>query len=380
MRQSLLSTLFVSAALAAASSGAPQVEPFGQIEGEEVGIRIVAMATEADGATTEVGSAGSTLPVGGSGASTVMAGEYGPDGRAKASLCMSLTGSGSSFREVDRTAPHAWFVRYRVRSASIDEITLEVDWEYYSSPRREQAVRDRGDLRTITLREGEHHVLDFIDEPQQADGSTCYRNLTIVLEARIEEDPALTSRMIAYQAWFSEAAEGGPALSRYAEARGGQGTRVDLHFDSLRFPISGVVTARGREAEVVADLLATVRGRVRANGDLEVRVEGTRWLSAVPAGDMRRGGTGDGGAKRVRFAPGETVRLVLPAPSGRTILNDHDGPVASGTERRRGDPRTADRAGTPPAVERGPDGTITVHFAPFFRGRTFSLTLRATAL
>jgi len=109
-------------------------------------------------------------------------------------------------------------------------------------------------------------VLDVVDEPGHGEGQACYRNLTIVIGARI------------------------------AEARSAQGASIDLRLDSLRYPVPGVAL-----------------------------------------------------------------------PGGRTAQRDRSAP-------------DREPSGTNPSVERSPDGTITEHFAPLFRGRTTALMLRATLM
>jgi hypothetical protein len=66
----------------------------------------------------------------------------------------------------------------------------------------------------------------------------------------------------------------------------------------------------------------------------------------------------------------DSLRYPVPGvalPGGRTAQRDRSAP-------------DREPSGTNPSVERSPDGTITEHFAPLFRGRTTALMLRATLM
>ncbi|MDX1388039.1 MAG: hypothetical protein R3344_02560, partial [Acidobacteriota bacterium] len=67
----------------------------------------------------------------------------------------------------------------------------------------------------------------------------------------------------------------------------------------------------------ILEVMGALRGRVRPDGSIDVRLGATRWVDAEKAGTPRRGGIGGGGTKVFSVLAGETVSMVLPAPGGR---------------------------------------------------------------
>jgi hypothetical protein len=180
-------------------------------------------------------------------------------------------------------------------------------------------VKVGGDTRRISLREGERHVLDFAEvEADEVGERGCYRNVTIDVTAKVIEGPSLAGELLRYDLWHRH--NGGPgqrtALQRQ-QMVGRQGRAMEFRFAPLRFPVPGARLEDGSEIESILEVLGKVRGRIRADGTIDVSLDATRWVDAERAGTPRRGGIGGGGTKRFNVAPGETVTMRLPTPSGR---------------------------------------------------------------
>jgi hypothetical protein len=140
---------------------------------------------------------------------------------------------------------------------------------------------------------------------------SCYANLALELEARIAEDPALADRRIGYDLWLVEEGPGGPSTTRRWQVTGKQGEAEEFRFETLRrsIPLSGI----GGEtpARVETHVSGEVRSRLTSDGALEVAIQAKRGDS-LEHGHWSIGGWG---SKRVRVAPGESVRLELPSPN-----------------------------------------------------------------
>jgi hypothetical protein len=241
----------------------------------------------------------------------------------------------------------------------MDRIVLDVEWQ-----RLDSGVPARTDRRTISLGEGESHVLDFHRYLGSGESQKCALSTVVELKASVVEDPQLRDARIRYDLWLSDETPRGERQNRHLVKVGGQGEQLLVEFDSLRWQLE----RDGWRADVVADVVAGIRGRLRRDGSLSLDFDATRWLGVTQAGEARKGGMGDGGKTIVNVVPGEPVRLILPTPRGVNIQT-------------WGGDMEAFSDGKASGARDGLTVTATgarVELEPLFRDHTMSLILTAT--
>ncbi len=301
------------------------------LSGERILVQVEELGTYVSGgihgATKTTSSVGTGLAPGETGYAFVAVGSVDAEGRPSPNgLCGSSCGSVPETKAEAKkqrllgNAPHLWWIKARALPSEVGKASLELDWEHWYSERRGSFRKVGGDVRTLTMREGESHVLDFVDMPPNAE-THCSRNALIRVVVTVEEDPTLAEEKIAYDLWYEHRDAQGRATIRRYQAVGKQGERLDYRFLPLRFPAPGLTLPDGSGIDSILEISGSLRGRVRADGTIEVRLDASRWVDAERAGDPRRGGIGDGGEKVFSVTQGETVRMELPETSrGRTGL------------------------------------------------------------
>jgi hypothetical protein len=261
------------------------------------------------GSQKSTGSSGSTLAVGETGSSAAAVGFFDEQGRDGGRLCMNGTGT----REFD--APHVWNATYEVLPAELGKVSLRIDWSHLYAETRGQERQVAGDIRTITMKEGETHILDFVAiEPGQED--YCSANVSIAVTAKIAEDPEMKFEALEYDLWLRHTDSKGGVHDRQFRTIGGQGTLIEYRMLPLRFVAAESFYPNGAGIDSILEISGAVRGRLRADGSVDVKLDASRWIGIARQGMPRRGGVGDGGTKIFSVVPGETVSMVLPTPRG----------------------------------------------------------------
>ena len=299
-------------------------------ESERLGVHLRVLGTRfakgTYGSTGVTGSGDVALSEGESGYVYVTVGGFDRDGRIDpASLCMDSAGTPrtdetpvAKKRELSSRAPHVWWAEVKALPREIGRVELEITWEHLFAERSGEPVKVAGDTRRISVREGERHVLDFVEVDAVSEGG-CYRNVTVDVTAHVIEGPSLAGALLRYDLWHRHTAGPGrrTALQRL-QMVGEHGRAMEFRFAPVRFPVPGARLEDGSEVESIIEVSGEVRGRIRADGTIDVSLDATRWVDAEKAGSPRRGGIGGGGTKRFNVVPGETVTMRLPTPSGRT--------------------------------------------------------------
>jgi len=348
----------------AVSETESQEREVGPLDGEEVWIRILLFGTEESGANKQGASAG------GGGLLYTAVGSVDEEGRPTGALCSRGTGSTRRERDLEELrgeAAHLWTVEARVLEARTEHVRFELDWARYDATHGGRSEKARGDHRVIMLREGETHVLDFIDRDPGGGPGHCPRNITIEIEAGVTEDPQFADTQIDYDLWLVDESPDGTRRTRHVETLKAQGERFDAVFDLMRWSIPDARFPDGTTAEVAGEVRLSARGRLRRDRTVDMTVGATRWVGVVPAGGKRRGGVGAGGERSVNLNPGEPLEIVLPTPggshaewvrgrdSGSAVVFESDGGPG------RSDGVTAE------------EGRLRVDFKRFFAGHKMSL-------
>lgn len=348
-----IASLLIAAAasLAAAPSAGPlENDRLAAMVGERASVELLAISTSNAGDTGPRGSA--------AGVPTCFGFDEHQQAGARA-VVMSFTGGGECHPEEARWV---WISNQRVVEATLERIMVEVDWSRYETLEGKPARKVAGDRRTVTLRPGEQHFLDFLDFGENAG----YRNAVAAIVAHIGEDPALTRERLQYELWLVDEQRSGERVVRRVEATGRQGEEVNFKMPDVRYGIPGAAFADGAPAEVAMEISTSIRGRLRPDGSIVAELSAGRWLGVAAAAQDRGGGVGDGGSKTFTLRPDETVTLELPQPQGSHTKNK--------------DPNSAHREGVAfkAAASQGwtqDEQRVTVHFPAFFADHAMSLML-----
>jgi hypothetical protein len=192
-----------------------------------------------------------------------------------------------------------WDTRVEVRRAALESLQITLDWK------RRTAGSDgpeSGDLRDLTLREGDRHLIDF------ADTTGCFKSVALELTAAIAEDDELTARRIGYDLWLV-AEDDGQRTTRRWQVSGKHGERLDFDFGPVRTRFAKRPPGNGESDLFETTVGGHVRGRL-GEGGLELAVMANRYTGPLDH-TWVAGGYGE---KLVRVAPGETIQLDLPGP------------------------------------------------------------------
>jgi hypothetical protein len=338
-----------------------------RLAGEKVRVTLRTFGTNTGAGTKELGSIGMAAAPGESVGLAVGAGTFDRIGHVERGLCGGFSTGGSNHDAVIDQAPHVWVANILVREARMDGIDLVVHWAHYESSRQGHAVQVRGDSRTINLKEGERHLLDFEDVSEA--GDNCPRNVLVQLEANVVENPDLAGEKLDLDAWLLDESGDGSRRVHRLVLEASQGQRVDFRFPTLAWPVREFQFDDGNSAEVWAGISGSVRGRVRLDGTFELALEAERRLGVRPSGTIGPSSLGDGGEKVVRVIPGETVRLVLPSPRGSCTIS-RDGQSDSVSQGESASPASSSGVG----VE---ENRLNVRFGSFLADHKMSILLTA---
>jgi hypothetical protein len=279
---------------------------------QKVHLELRLLATSARFGTMPSGSMSGDLAVGESQVWSLTVGlDPDPRGAAACRTQVHIPAPEVLQRDVPDWAAHLWEARLTVRTASLEKIELEVAWRRLVRGQDGKPHEAAGDSRAVTLGEGQRRLLDFVAVPKVPAWESCYSNLALELEARIAEDPALADHRIGYDLWLVDEGPRGPSTNRRWQVTGKQGKAEEFDFETVRrsIPVSGI--GGETSARVETHVSGQVRARVTSDGALEVAIVAHR-SDSLEQGHWSIGGFG---SKRVRVAPGESMRLELPSPA-----------------------------------------------------------------
>ncbi|MDH3626437.1 MAG: hypothetical protein OEV00_01130 [Acidobacteriota bacterium] len=363
-----LSTLLMIVVAGTVSAQDVQQRTPGRLHDEAVAVTLVRWTTDADGAKRETGSADIALRVRERGSIHASTGFVRDDGAVLDPLCSNSIGGGGDHRELLDGSAHLWWVDVEVVEATTQRIELAIDWNRHDRDDAGNSRVAREGRRTIVLEEEQSHVIDFLEpdvDPEAA--GRCGLNVLYELSASVIEDPKLADTRLQYFFWVFDYEDGNRQFHT-VYASGTQGEQVEVEPVSLRWPIVRR-TPDGKTADVVAEIRASLRGRKRVDGSIDLYLGARRKIGVARPGLAPRGGVGGGGHRMFNIRPGETIELVMPKPQGWS------------TER-------IDPAGKRGQVESEPDAegiavaenTVRVKFGSFFAERSMSIFVTATLL
>jgi hypothetical protein len=200
---------------------------------------------------------------------------------------------------------YLWHVDVKPVSIAIDVVTFELDWKRTDVKDGAKQIA-AGDHRTITLRQGERHVLDFI--PCSADARCA--NLFLEVQASPVEDPAVAELTFGYDLWLVHQTAEGTKITRHAIVSGRQGEKLNFNFAPVPLPLDAA-TAPDADSPFRVQVSGTIVGRLKPDGTIEIALQPTR-RQQFPTG----GGGFGGGVKTFVSKPDETTSIALPAGNG----------------------------------------------------------------
>ena len=202
---------------------------------------------------------------------------------------------------------YLWQADVKTASIWLDTVTFDIDWTRTDVKDGARQI-GAGDHRTITLRQGEKHVLDFINCSPDA---AC-ANLFLEVQAAPTEDPLVVETAFGYDLWLVHQTTEGRKVTRHTLVSGRQGEKVAFNFASVPLPLDSA-TAPDADSPYRLRVSGTIVGRVKPDGTIEIALSPER-KEQFPSGG---GGLG-GGLKTFMTKPEETVSIALPAGSGHS--------------------------------------------------------------
>ncbi len=297
--------------IAPATAGRVGVATPSQSGDRLVSVTVAMVATTTDGGTG-AGSAsagGAALHLGEVQTAGVFTGAPGsPD------LCAYHGAVGSSSGPSESGARHFWQVAARPVAVNGERITLDVDWKRFDTVPGGTPEQHAGDRRTITVVDGGQHVLDFVSAPPET--SRCV-NALVRIEAGIAVDPALANTTLGYDMWLVDEDGAGHQVTRHMEIGGMHGKPLDFRFLPIGLSANGSPLPDDRRPDISVEVSGTLKGRLLADGSVEVVV--------TPYRGVRSNRTGGGTRYREQTLvarPGETIRMDIP-PSGPEPVRSH---------------------------------------------------------
>ena len=200
---------------------------------------------------------------------------------------------------------YLWQVDVKPASIGLDIVTFDVEWTRTDVKDGARQI-GAGDHRTITLRQGDRHVLDFINCSPDA---RC-ANQFLQVEAVPVEDPAVAETAFGYDLWLvHQTAEGGK-VTRQSLVSGRQGEKVPFNFASVPLQLDEAATPDA-DSPYRLRVSGTIVGRVKPDGTIEIALSARRGQSRTVSVDLGEG------AKTFLSKLDETTSVALPPISGR---------------------------------------------------------------
>ncbi len=222
---------------------------------------------------------------------------------------------GATSGEGDEDALYVWRATIQPARVTGEDITLVVDWKRFDAVAEGKREVRAGEHRTITLKSGDRHVLDFVTS-SAADSSDCQSAL-IQVEASLVDDQPLANTTLAYDLWLVDEDEAGRRVTRHMEMAGRQREAMSFRFLPIGWLSDGSLAPADRRPDILMEVSGTLKGRLLANGTVEIAV--------TPSRSLRFGQVGGGTGYRetvLQARPGETIRMEVPA-SGPAPVRTH---------------------------------------------------------
>ena len=234
----------------------------------------------------------------------------------------------------------------RLVSTGIDAVTFELDWQRSSLVDGKVSVA-ASDHRTISLGQGDRHVVDFVT-CSPADSNVA--NVLIEVQASPIENAEYAEVRLGYDLWLTQQPADGAKTVRRIALNGRQGEKLSFKFDPVPLPLDRSARADA-DSPLKMYVDGTIVGRANPGGTIQVALQTRRHM----------GGFGSWGTKIFDVKPDETVTVELPAERGYW---DWKSPVGGFIVNPR------------PGVAITSDGRVRVELGQYLEGAKTAITLR----
>ncbi len=207
------------------------------------------------------------------------------------------------------TSPAAHLVTWKLEittvAIGVDRTTIQVHWTRSRAGGAASSV-EKDEVRTITLGQGESHVLDYV-ENIPADPLPPCASLLVKISAQPLRPP--DSRSIVFDMWTVDEVQGGETRAVHERVEGPVGQPISFRLKPLDFVVRGAAATGLPPVQVAVS--GTIQALVSESGLVDVSVSASRRAS-LPGGT-----TGGQGRVQFRSAVGETAEILVPQPGGR---------------------------------------------------------------
>jgi hypothetical protein len=209
-------------------------------------------------------------------------------------------------------APAQYIWRFDVRTLEVmtDRIKFDLTWQRTSRTTPDEVLER---TQQMTLREGESRPIDLLHGKQ---GTNC---VSVVLEvtAEIGEDSVPLANAIDWDVWLSGNTE---SVSVHRALASAPGDSAVFHFEPVT---TTAMQVNGKVDPVMVSVYGQLRGRIRADGTVDVALNTNRTVSLNlsgaprPTAPRQLSSAGGSGQKNFVLKPGEAVKIILPPLGGR---------------------------------------------------------------
>ena len=201
----------------------------------------------------------------------------------------------------EAAALYVWHFDVGMREVATDRIVFDLSWERISRSAPTDPLRG---TQRIILREGQPHTIDLIHGPQNGD---CM-SIVVDIIAHVYDDAALQVKTLEWDLWFT-GAQSGPA---HRALMSPQGESAAFQFDPI--PVRAVQPGGPDGATI--HVYGQLRGRVRADGNIDVALTAIRVVNSGPRNLARvprsPSPISNSGQKNFIVRQGEAIKIVLP--------------------------------------------------------------------
>ena len=163
---------------------------------------------------------------------------------------------------------HAWTVKPRLVSTGIDAVTFELDWQRSSLVDGKVSVA-ASDHRTISLGQGDRHVVDFVT-CSPADSNVA--NVLIEVQASPMENAEYAEVQLGYDLWLTQQPADGAKTVRRIALNGRQGEKLSFKFDPVTLPLDRSARADA-DSPLKMYVDGTIVGRANPGGTIQVALQ-----------------------------------------------------------------------------------------------------------
>lgn len=226
-----------------------------------------------------------------------------------------------------------WEIGTQVLNIEDEKVTLAYRWRRQSADMEESpAALGSG---TVTLEHGQYRVLDRVDL-EVPEGLSCFfESLMVTLSAEVSGPPELAARPVRHDVWLLRSVAGEPEKVLSQSLEGEQGDALGFNFEAWRREVPELRREDGETARLELRISGDVRSWWTSPEELLVVVHTRATLRKRFSAGHYEETSANAGRKRFVVRPGETVKIVIPPPSGpvRLQASDWTGPLPEGSRR-----------------------------------------------